>query len=616
MPQDVYGLSEGTLRAVERVIGTRPGDNIPAVGGQGSRQVTHIKITGALSGGFYPCVPTAYNAASGSWDEYAASLASPPNGETLANGKRYLAVRYGIHTATGKALYKTEQAAATSSPTDCSAVAFLDGNLDCLGLSVSGGTGRCKGLDTNQYLTLYPDGEGHWVSSTTLKTPGTADDVVTTQCPHAPRQWVFTFTDTNTGDACYGLAGNWTLTFTSGNTWTGTLAGNTATLVIASGVMTVTFSIGGSITYSAAITDCTGDNVLSRTNAGTCSTSYTPASITLKPAPVPPRKWTVQFTPPNCTTPYPKLALIGHAPGGSGTPPVYCPVWVGCQSTGTQFVAGGSNICGNISGGQCNSGGFTIDVNCGGCWGYYTPGPCWTGHPVPKTLCMTMACTEAGYETWNQSVPLRWQEGIANRWNNTFFAGGVVWHVQMLPCSGVPGWHVNIDSSGADPIFGGTFGMLYDAFPVPTDEPFTVTGTMHPPYAPSVDITYTITECADLPAVPTCCGSELEENPDLCLLVPGGFLGSDPDEVITLVHNGVPLGGSSWSGSIMAGAFSSVNVYATCVNGTMLVGHSDGMLSSWCVPTSSACLPLDATYNHACLCNGFPAADCVLALCA
>jgi hypothetical protein len=383
---ELYGLSNETNDALQRLLrSSEPTTVGQGAGSGGSRQVVHVRVTAGDTDGFYPCVPTQYNSLTNLWEEYTASVCFAPNDETLT-AQRYLAIRYGLRPSDGKAVYVVVSASSSGSSPDCTALGYLDPEADSLTLTITSGVGSCAEEDTTQTVLMLPEG-GVWVGQTLVTTPDTP--IRTTDCAACPSPkgmpvvWDFTFPSDG---GCSSYTGNWTITYTSSCTWTGTNGTDTFTLVLASGTFTLTVDTS-SLAYSGSLVNCTKSNTLTKTNSGTCTTP--PTTITITPHPSPVRSWTAKYIPANCTTPYPQCQLVKT--GGSGSATIVCLTWMGCGSNGNQFIGGGPVLCGGDSGGACNSGSITANITCG--TGNLTQTwscPC---KVFPKALCLTLIPT-------------------------------------------------------------------------------------------------------------------------------------------------------------------------------------------------------------------------------
>src|SRR5262245_46970824 len=107
MPDDAYVLSPATAEKLRQLIR----DFVPGrKGGNGqsggARVVAFVEVTGPVDDGWYPCVPTNYLSYSDSWEDYLPARVNGANGETLEDGKRYLALRVP-DGEDGVALWKT-----------------------------------------------------------------------------------------------------------------------------------------------------------------------------------------------------------------------------------------------------------------------------------------------------------------------------------------------------------------------------------------------------------------------------------------------------------------------------------------------------------------------------
>jgi hypothetical protein len=533
---ELYGLSNETNDALQRLLrASEPTTVGQGAGSGGSRQVVHVRVTAGDTDGFYPCVPTQYNSLTNLWEEYTASVCFAPNDETLT-AQRYLAIRYGLRPSDGKAVYVVVGASSSSvSSPDCTALAYLDPTTDCLAITsdLTLGTGRCSEFETNQFVSMVENGSGVWVGTDLFKTPGT--HIRTTDCAGCPSGMPFTWLLTVPTGCPFGLTGDWQLAYTGSCTWNqGAL-----TLVLSSGTFTLTRA-SDTFEYSGTLTDCIGDNILTKVDGGACSSP--PSTLTIKPQPAPSIDWTPQFTPPNCTIPYPQLQLVKD--GGSGTRTVVCLTWMGCGSNGHQFVGGGPDMCGGDSGGPCNSGAFIVSVGCG-CNSGSVSVACYSATAtVPKILACTISDPGESIDT---VIPL-----IYN---------GETWQ-GYLCLSGGDGPHfalVNLDQCptiGEPWTFrGATFDNTYNPnnhFYIWNDTetpsvPFAMSGTAayHEIGGATLDtITYSIAPWTGLPPVGVCCASETD-GANLTMLVTGGWEGGGADVLVTLT----PGGNNTWTGS-------------------------------------------------------------------
>ena len=91
-----YTISTDTKNQLERLIDRNRGDTHGYASRGGVRQVIHVKITGPLSSGYYPCLPRAYSPDDDTWTDYDEGLCFDANDRPLSEDQTYLAVRYGV----------------------------------------------------------------------------------------------------------------------------------------------------------------------------------------------------------------------------------------------------------------------------------------------------------------------------------------------------------------------------------------------------------------------------------------------------------------------------------------------------------------------------------------
>lgn len=91
-----YVLSDASAARLRDVLRQHPGDARPrAAAGGAYRQSGFVRVTGAAVGGYYPCVPEIYLRDGATWEAFTAAKVYPANGEALASGLRYFALRVG-----------------------------------------------------------------------------------------------------------------------------------------------------------------------------------------------------------------------------------------------------------------------------------------------------------------------------------------------------------------------------------------------------------------------------------------------------------------------------------------------------------------------------------------
>lgn len=119
------------------VIGERPKTTGTGTG----RHDLHVKITGAESGGYYPCVPTYYDTQTESWFEFFEQRAVSANGETLTEDKRYRAICYGVVDVGGTdyLLFGCGEPSTGSTGVDCGL--YYDGDTGLLNFDYEGVVG-------------------------------------------------------------------------------------------------------------------------------------------------------------------------------------------------------------------------------------------------------------------------------------------------------------------------------------------------------------------------------------------------------------------------------------------------------------------------------------------
>ena len=91
-----YTVSQATKDKLEQLIDNDRGDTHGYASRGGVRQVIHVKITGPLSSGFYPCLPRAFVPDDDDWVEFDEALVFEANGRPLSEDQTYIAVRYGV----------------------------------------------------------------------------------------------------------------------------------------------------------------------------------------------------------------------------------------------------------------------------------------------------------------------------------------------------------------------------------------------------------------------------------------------------------------------------------------------------------------------------------------
>ena len=110
MADQGYYLSDKTYGELQQLIGQRDGEQGGGIVASGSRQLVHVRVTGAPTSGKYPCVPTSYKPYSAAWEDYGGTCyVYEANGKDLENGERYLAVRFGLD-ASGNYIYVCDNA--------------------------------------------------------------------------------------------------------------------------------------------------------------------------------------------------------------------------------------------------------------------------------------------------------------------------------------------------------------------------------------------------------------------------------------------------------------------------------------------------------------------------
>lgn len=142
MSEEMYQRVSEVVRWFERERGRsdlRAGGPPPAV------EPVLVRVTGAISSGLYPGVPTFWNQAANAWQDFDACKFKASNGETLVNGSRYGARAAGF-TAAGVPLYVT----LNPGPAGALEVKEADGSPDYTGVTV---------LIANQATTLTSPGK-------------------------------------------------------------------------------------------------------------------------------------------------------------------------------------------------------------------------------------------------------------------------------------------------------------------------------------------------------------------------------------------------------------------------------------------------------------------------
>jgi hypothetical protein len=166
--QKRYVLSDASAARLRDVLRQHPGDSPPrARAGGAHRQTGFVRVTGAAVGGYHPCVPEIYLRDGSTWESFTAAQVLPANGESLATGQRYFALRVG-DTAAGVATWVTVGGSAGGAVVQSETISA---NTDDLGLDPAAGvlvldvTGDydLTGLDggyPGRTVTLVNDGSG------------------------------------------------------------------------------------------------------------------------------------------------------------------------------------------------------------------------------------------------------------------------------------------------------------------------------------------------------------------------------------------------------------------------------------------------------------------------
>lgn len=90
-----YLVSPETKTRIEAMLALNPGGTVGVQRGSATRQVCHVKVTGPMSGLYYPCLATGYDPIEDMWVEFGEALVLDPNDNPLVTDDYYLAIRYG-----------------------------------------------------------------------------------------------------------------------------------------------------------------------------------------------------------------------------------------------------------------------------------------------------------------------------------------------------------------------------------------------------------------------------------------------------------------------------------------------------------------------------------------
>jgi len=218
-----------------------------------------VKPTAAPSSGVHDGLFIEWNNTTLAWDStgITCKIRERANGR-LVVGKPYLGRTVGKTTGRVPLIQVVSSAGETSS--DCSDMLGLIRAGKCLHMTIAGTpTGACEGIDTSQTADLrYDDDEEAMISEDLLY--GVSPGVLTTICDGgmstgAPRKWNIVVAGFGSPNENFNQS--YTITHSTGETWTATKGGVTVTAVRLLAGWSLTLDDGTyTVTYTTAVAYC------------------------------------------------------------------------------------------------------------------------------------------------------------------------------------------------------------------------------------------------------------------------------------------------------------------------------------------------------------------------